>query len=122
MAQRIPFASGGTNFHAIFQSAARACDRIVIMSDMQGWVGYNTPAETFRAYCARCGGRPHVYSWNLCSYGDAQFPESKVYALAGFSDQAFDIMRLLEGDRKAMINAINAIDLNEQSRQTGARA
>jgi 60 kDa SS-A/Ro ribonucleoprotein len=49
MSQRIPFASGGTNFHAIFLAAARAYDRIVIISDMQGWIGYHTPAQEFPA-------------------------------------------------------------------------
>jgi 60 kDa SS-A/Ro ribonucleoprotein len=110
MSQRIPFASGGTNFHSIFQSACHAYDRIVILSDMQGWVGYHTPREAFREYCIRYQQQPHLYSWNLCSYGDAQFPEEKIYALAGFSDKAFDLMRLLEGDKQALINKIKAIE------------
>jgi hypothetical protein len=40
--------------------------------------------------------------------------EEKVYALPEFSDNAFDIMRLLEEDRQAMINAINAIQFVEK--------
>jgi hypothetical protein len=38
-AQGIPFVSGGTNFNAIFERANRAYGRIVILSDMQGWIG-----------------------------------------------------------------------------------
>ena len=37
--------SGGTNFHSIFQMANKAYDRIIILSDMQGWIGYYSPAK-----------------------------------------------------------------------------
>lgn len=38
----IRFASGGTNFHSIFQTANKKYDRVIILSDMQGWVGHDT--------------------------------------------------------------------------------
>ena len=110
IANSIRFASGGTNFKAIFNTANKAYDRIVILSDMQGWVGYNTPSAEFTAYKKRTGANPHIYSFDLNGYGSMQFPEKQVYALAGFSDKIFDIMGLLEIDRKALINEIKKAD------------
>lgn len=40
-------ASAGTNFHSIFQRANRAYDRVIILSDMQGWIGGHAPTATF---------------------------------------------------------------------------
>jgi 60 kDa SS-A/Ro ribonucleoprotein len=57
--------SGGTNFHAIFETANRAYDRIIILSDMQGWVNYNTPTRSFAEYKRRVGANPRVYSFDL---------------------------------------------------------
>lgn len=40
-----------------------------------------------------------------------QFPENNVFCLAGFSDKVFDIMWLMETDKKALYNEIKAIQL-----------
>jgi 60 kDa SS-A/Ro ribonucleoprotein len=103
--------SGGTNFHAIFEKATQAYDRIIILSDMQGWIGHYSPAESFRKYKQRFGADPFVYSFDLQGYGSLQFPENKVFCLAGFSDKIFDIMTLLEADRHALISEIEKIEL-----------
>jgi 60 kDa SS-A/Ro ribonucleoprotein len=99
----------GTNFHSIFQTAKHAYDRIIILSDMQAWMGYNTPKTSFTAYKKATGADPLIYSFDLAGHGTLQFPESKVYALAGWSDKVFDIMKILETDREALINTINAV-------------
>ena len=57
--------AGGTNFHAIFNEAKRAYDRIIILSDMQGWIGYYSPKEAFKAYKKRTGANPYIYSYDL---------------------------------------------------------
>ena len=101
----------GTNFHAIFQRANRAYDRIVILSDMQAWTGHWTPKEQFDRYVAKIGQRPRIYSFDLAGYGTLQFPEREVYALAGFSEKAFDTMRFLEEDKSALIREIERIEL-----------
>jgi len=103
--------SAGTNFHAIFQKANKAYDRVIILSDMQGWMSGNAPKAEFEKYKQRYKANPFIYSFDLQGYGSLQFPENKVFALAGFSDKIFDIMQLLETDRQALITAIEAIEL-----------
>ena len=106
------YSGGGTNFKSIFQKANKKYDRIIILSDMQGWVGYTSPASEFKSYKSKFGANPYVYSWDLAGYSTLQFPEQNVFALAGFSDKVFDIMKMMELDKKALYNEINAIKLN----------
>jgi len=102
---------GGTNFHSIFNVANKKYDRIIILSDMQGWIGYHTPAAAFNEYKKRTGANPHIYSFDLQGYGDMQFPENQVYCIAGFSDKIFDTMKILEQDRKALIKRIESVEI-----------
>lgn len=101
----------GTNFHAIFETATKAYDRIVIFSDMQGWVGYYAPDKAFKKYCTEKNVNPYVYCFDLRGYGSLQFPEDKVFQLAGFSEKVFDLMKVLETDRQALVNDINATEI-----------
>ncbi len=103
--------SAGTNFHAIFQKANKVYDRVIILSDMQGWMGGYTPKVAFESYKKKTGANPFIYSFDLNGYGSLQFPESKVFALAGFSDKVFDLMALLETDRKALVKEIEKMSL-----------
>jgi len=105
------YAGGGTNFKAIFNKAGKKYDRVIILSDMQGWMGYTTPSAEFASYKKKFDANPFVYSWDLAGLGTLQFPESNVFALAGFSDKVFDVMKLMEVDRKALFNEIKAIQL-----------
>jgi hypothetical protein len=105
------FSGGGTNFRSIFQKANKKYDRVIILSDMQGWMGYTTPASEFSQYKKKFGSNPYVYSWDLAGMGTLQFPEQNVFALAGFSDKVFDIMKLMETDKKALFNEIKSIQL-----------
>jgi 60 kDa SS-A/Ro ribonucleoprotein len=105
------FAGGGTNFQDIFVKAKKAYSRIVILSDMQGWVGYTTPTKEFSEYKRRFECDPIVYSWDLAGLGTLQFPERNVYGLAGFSEKVFEIMKLMEQDKTALIDKINQIEL-----------
>lgn len=103
--------SSGTNFHSIFQSANRAYDRVVILSDMQGWIGHQTPVLTFQQWKARHRCDPKVYSFDLQGYGTLQFPERQVYCLAGFSDKTLETLKLLDEDPRALIRQIDAVPL-----------
>lgn len=78
---------------------------------MQGWMGVGTPGGVFAQYKKRNETNPFVYSFDLAAYGSLQLPESKVFCLAGFSDKVFDIMKLLESDRRALVNTIRAVPL-----------
>ena len=102
----------GTNFHSIFQVANRPYQRIVILSDMQAWMGHYTPATSFKAYKQKFACDPSVISFNLNSQdGTMQFPERKVAALAGFSDTVLGLMAKLEKDPAALIHEIEAVEL-----------
>ncbi|MEO0446334.1 MAG: TROVE domain-containing protein, partial [Verrucomicrobiota bacterium] len=103
--------AAGTNFHAIFETARRAYRRIIILSDMQGWMGYYAPDTSFDAYVSRVKHRPLIYSFDLTGYGTLQFPAQGVYALAGFSDKTLETMSFLESDQTALLKQIESIDL-----------
>ncbi len=103
--------SSGTNFQAIFKVAKRAYDRIIILSDMQGWMFGGAPTQQFSEYKARTGANPFLYSFDLQGYGSLQFPQEKVFALAGFSDKVFELMKLLETDPQALVREIEKIEL-----------
>lgn len=105
------FSCGGTNFHAIFNVASQKYDRIVILSDMQGWEGGYAPTQTFNEYKKRTGANPKIFSFDLNGYGSLQFPERNVYCLAGWSDKMLDLMQVLEQDRQVLINKINSIEI-----------
>lgn len=103
--------NGGTDFHSIFRAAKKPYDRIIILSDMQGWVSYYAPTKSLRTYETKYDVRPQIYSFDLQGYGTLQFPEPRVATLAGFSDKVFDLMKLLEQDRRALINKIESVQL-----------
>ncbi|WP_040669026.1 TROVE domain-containing protein, partial [Nitrolancea hollandica] len=96
---------GMTDFRPIFTTATKAYDRIIILSDMQAWVGWNHPGQAFRDYKLRTGADPKVYSFDLAGYGTLQFPEANVYTLAGWSEKVFELIPLLEQDRSSLVEA-----------------
>lgn len=111
IAESIVFSSGGTNFHAIFPAAKAFYDRVIILSDMQGWIGGNAPTREFADYTRKWGKRPRIFSFDLAGHGTMQFPEPEVYCLAGFSDKVFEIMSRFEHDKNALITTIEATDI-----------
>jgi hypothetical protein len=115
----IQWRGGGTDFHQIFDYALHsdvAYDRIIILSDMQSWVSYHTPAALYHQYCGRVGKPVRIFTFDLVNYGSLQFPEPDVYALAGFNaDAVFKIMQLLEEDPRAIVNRVKAVDLLAKS-------
>jgi hypothetical protein len=105
------FSGGGTNFQDIFIKANKAYDRVIILSDMQGFLGHTTPVKEYNEYKKKYNANPFVYSWDLQGYSTLQFPEDKVFCLSGFSEKVFDIIKLVEEDKKALFNRINSICL-----------
>ena len=112
-AQSIPFISGGTNFNAIFQRANRAYDRIVILSDMQGWIGGGAPVQPFADYQKRYGVASRIYSFDLKGYGTLQVPQERVYCLAGWNDRVFEMMQKLDRDPQALVREVETVLLEE---------
>jgi len=105
------FSGGGTNFKDIFLKANKKYDRVIILSDMQGWIGHTTPASEFNLYKKKFNCNPYVYSWDLAGLGTMQLPENNVFALAGFSDKVFDIMQWLETDKNHLYKMIDEISI-----------
>lgn len=104
---------GNTNFHAPIKLLKVAYDRLIFISDMQGWVGFQTPVRDFREYERKFNIRPFVHSFNLMDYGTLMFPEDRICAIAGFSDEAFKVMGLIETDKNALVNEIEKISLED---------
>lgn len=100
---------GGTNLALVFNwmlTAPESFDRIVLLSDMQSWQHDRSMPSYLTQYRQRRGKDPFVYSLDLAGHGTALFPESKVFCLAGFSPEIFEVMRMLETDRQALIKTI----------------
>lgn len=101
----------GTDFHCIFRKAQGPYDRIIILSDMQGWIGGHAPVQTFAKWKEKFRCDPKVFSFDLQGYGTLQFPERNVSCLAGFSDKTMDLLATLDTDPRALIKAIEAVAL-----------
>ena len=106
------YSGGGTNVRSVFQTANKPYENIILLSDFQSWVGYTTPSAEFNNYKNKYNCNPYVYSWDLAGNGTMQFPEQNVFALAGFSDKVFDIIKLLKSDKNALLNEIKSISLD----------
>ena len=78
---------------------------------MQGWVGHTSPVSEFNLYKKKFKCNPYIYSWDLNGLGSLQFPENNVFALAGFSDKVFDIMKWLETDKDHLYQMIDEVEL-----------
>lgn len=99
-------------------------DRVVVFSDCQigtGCAWYTTPGygkggakggddfnKLFEQYRA-INPYFNAYSVNIRAYGNTVFGPG-VIKLAGWSEKIFDIMRLFEQDKNALINTIKAIE------------
>jgi hypothetical protein len=105
------FSGGGTNFKDIFLKANKKYDRVIILSDMQGWIGSTSPIREFNEYKNKFGANPFVYSWDLTGYSTSQFPEQNIFCLSGFNDNSFKTMANLEIDKHYLVNEINKIEI-----------
>lgn len=101
----------GTSFEAIFKTAKGKYDRIVIFSDMQAWIGYQNATGPLTNYEKRTKAKPHVYAFDLAGHGTSQFHSERVFQLAGFSEKIFDLMKVVEQDRDALVNKIEAVEI-----------
>jgi len=100
-------------------------DYFVIFTDLQmydaeGVTYERTPPAEGRSfkkelakYKKEVNSKVKVYSFDCAGYGTLQIPQGdpNSYLIPGFSDKIFDIMKILETDREALINKINKIEL-----------
>lgn len=112
---RLCFSGGGTNFISIFETANKKYDRIILLSDMQAWMGggyfYQSPSGAYNYYKEKYNKDCKMYSIDLAGYGTLQVPEKDVYCLAGFSEKIFDVMKYLEEDKDALLNIVKSYKL-----------
>jgi hypothetical protein len=105
---------GGTNFASIFQAARQAYDRIIVLTDCQGWGTDNVPGE-YKNYKLR-HSTPNTALWmfDLTGYGTLMFPESQVRVVSGFSDKVFDMIKYIDQDGVTkMTDAIDEVRFHE---------
>jgi len=112
---RTDYVGHGTNFHSIFESASKKYDRIIIFSDMQGWIGYECPAVEHNMYKKKYSCNPKVFSFDLQGYGSLQFPEPEVFCLSGWSENTLTVMDLLDkGNKNAFLDEIELVNLRDK--------
>lgn len=105
LSQSLKFAGGGTNFSAALEALNKPYDRIILLSDMQSWIGYDVKS-CYNKYCKKYGVRPFFYSFDLQGYGSTLLPESKVIELSGFSEKILELIHILELDKDTLTNHI----------------
>jgi len=106
--------SGGTDFTAPFRIFKKKYDRMIFLSDMQGWAGkeMGAPSASLKAYKTKFKADPFIYSFDLSGYGSGMFTGKKLLAMSGFSDKIFDIMNVLETDRDALVHVIERVQFD----------
>ena len=102
--------AGGTDFRLIFDAADQEYDRVIILSDMQAWVGYYSPEDNLKQYRKRTGADPFIFCLDLQGQGTSQFPQKKIMQLFGWSEKILTFMSLYEQGTKALISEINSVE------------
>ena len=87
---------GGTNTRAAVQGSFRNHDRVIIVTDEQGWGYYGSPT-------ASIPDDVPVYTWNLAGYrtGHDESGAGNRHTFGGLTDKAFQMVPLLEAGRNA---------------------
>jgi hypothetical protein len=102
----------GTSFNSIFETLSRSgkYDRVFIISDLQGGDSI-TGNSSFKNYKSKFG-EPTIYSIDIQGYGTTMFkPGNKLVQLFGYSADIYEMVRRAEMDPKAILTAINAIEI-----------
>jgi hypothetical protein len=103
------FSGEETNFAAIFETAHRHYDRIIILSDNQG-TGHGRK-ELLR-YKDKYHADPYIYSVDLKHWAPLKFVDKKVVTIGGaFNEKILSLFKLLEGSREDLFNEIHRITL-----------
>jgi hypothetical protein len=92
----------GTAFNSIMPTLGGKYDRVFVISDMQG-----------RDRLERSSYKDaHVYCVDITGYGTTMFkPGEKIYQIHGYSADIYELIKKVEIDPKALIKAIEAIEI-----------
>lgn len=104
--------SGGTSFAAIFETASKVYDRVIILSDMQSWK--DDTQYGLKEYRERFSADPYMYCVDLAGHGTTQF-KNKLITLSGWSEKLFDLIKQAEQDPQVMIHAIESVSFGRAS-------
>lgn len=102
---------GGTEFNSIFNTlSGTKYDRVFVISDMQGGDSI-VKYSAYQSYITK-HGKPVIYSVDMCGYGTTMFKQdTKLVQLFGYSSDIYEFCRTAEIDPKAVIKAIEAIEI-----------
>lgn len=102
---------GGTYFNQIFDwMGDKFYDRVIILSDMQGADSVQREIDNYRR---NVNPDVFIHSLDLAGYGTSMFaPNNNVAKYAGFSEKVFTLMAQAEEDPKALVNEIEAVEIN----------
>ena len=114
---------GATNFNAIFDTAHRSYDTIVILSDNEGWMGRGygsnyyaaagAPTTSRQAYCNKYGINPTVFSFDLAGDGSLMFREDSIITLAGNSFLVFKLLSYLKTERSKLVDMVDTVEIGK---------
>lgn len=101
----------GTNFHKAFGETKKSYARVIIFSDMQGWMDSSPGSvkKIWNSYKNRVNKKALLYSFDLAGYGSSQVPQKDVLTMGGFSTKIFDVMEFFERDKNALVKEIEKI-------------
>lgn len=107
----MPFSGGGTDFQCAYRflrdNQVKA-DRLIVISDMQHWVGGDSSYGTYLEWKDLTGSDPELWSIDLAGYGTTQFPAARARQLFGFSEKIFEVMSDIEESLVDKIEAFKA--------------
>ena len=113
IAKAMSLCGGGTDFGCAIRALKdKFYDRVIILSDMQSWIGdgwTNSCQRYFNYYRKTVNPECKLYSFDLRGYGTLQMPERNIYCLAGFSENTFDLMLKLDTGVSNLINEIESV-------------
>ena len=110
----IYFTAGGTNLAGVYLQATKKYDRIIVLTDGQGYRMSSEGSEAHQAFLAykrrkKCDTK--LYYFDLEGYSKAPHSRGNIHHIPGFSDKVFDLLGAYETDPKALLNKIEEIVL-----------
>lgn len=88
-------------------------DRIIWITDMQGWYGGGDEAvRALNHYKVKTNGDPWLYNIDLAGHGTTKFPSDggRYIQFAGFSDKVFTLFPMIEKGMDATVQAVEAYE------------
>jgi hypothetical protein len=115
--------SGATDFNAVFNTANKAYDTIVILSDNEGWMGSGygpefrnapgAPTASRQSYVNRFSVNPTIFSFDLAGDGSLMFREDSIITIAGNSFLVFKLLSYLKMERTKLVDIVDSVEIGK---------